>query len=156
MIKELIPVTWTLSKVRLGEWDRATDPDCQEIDRVTICAPRFVDTNIAAVHAHEDYDFSNPSKLHDISLLRLETAVDYTEFVRPICVPLDNSDYYTSFGSGMVTGFGKTEVAGFSNRMLKVELDIINHATCKKQYRVQGRVIYESQICAIKYHADTW
>lgn len=90
-------------------------------------------------------------------MLRLELAVEYSEFVRPICLPLNTLDKsYKEFGSGIVTGFGKTETESSSQRMLKVELDIVDHLTCKRKYRVQGRLIHDSQICAIKYHADTW
>lgn len=157
-IKEALPKSWTLAKVRLGEWDRATNPDCQEIDSIYYCAYDSIDVRIEAIYPHELYDLSSPNKLNDIAVLRLESAVAFNEFVRPICLPIDKSAgrYNTEYGTLTVTGFGKTESRNSSERMLKAEIDIVNHLSCKRNYRIQGRDIHETQICAIRQQADTW
>lgn len=156
--KELIPFTWKLSKVRLGEWDKTSNPDCQYIDGKYQCASDSIDVDIAETFIHESYDVSNINKLHDIALLRLVSTIAFTEFVRPICLPIDTykNIYNAEYGSATVTGFGKTEDNNTSDRMLKVEIDIVSHANCRRKYRDLGREIQNSQICAIRYNADTW
>ena len=114
-----------------------------------------IDVEISDIFPHELYGLSDPNKQNDIALLRLESVVTFTKFVQPICVPTDKSQYL-DYGSTTVTGFGKTETKNSSEVMLKAEVDIVDHSTCKRKYRVQGRTILDSQICAIKYNADTW
>lgn len=158
VIKEILPKSWSLKKVRLGEWDRTTDPDCQEIDYVYTCAFKYVESDIAYIHTHEDYDFSSPNKLHDIAMLRLTSTITFSEFVRPICLPSAalSDEQVTVHGTATVIGFGMTEAKNSSERLMKAELDIVNHRECERKYRLQGRQIVDSQICAIKYRTDTW
>lgn len=141
--------------MRLGEWDRATNPDCQEIDYVNYCASEYVDVNIARVFSHEFYSTTDPNKFNDIAVLKLESTVIFTDFVRPICIDLQ-SKMGTAFGTVTVAGFGKTEIYNTSQRLMKAEIDIVGHQECRKKYRTQGRHIADSQICAMKYHVDTW
>jgi Trypsin len=155
VIADLIPKTWFLTQVRLGEWDRATNPDCQEIDSVYYCADRFVEINIASIYSHEFYQKTDKNKFYDIAILKLESIVEFTDFVRPICIDLDSS-VNTFYGTVTAIGFGKTEFTNTSQRMLKADVDIVNHRDCKRKYRSQGRQIADSQICAIKYQTDTW
>lgn len=141
--------------MRLGEWDRRTDPDCQEIDDVLQCALKSIDIKISKIYSHEHYDLKDPNKHNDIAVMRLESVVKFTEFVNPICLPADKSQV-TDYGSVVVIGFGKTETKNSSEQMLKAEIDIVNHSSCRTKYRSQGRMINESQICAIRSGADTW
>lgn len=104
---------------------------------------------------HEFYDLSSPNKENDIALLGLESLVTFTEYVRPICLPHDSS-HHANYGTMTITGFGKTETRNSSEQMLKAEIDIVNHSSCRRKYGVQGRMIHDSQICAISYDADTW
>lgn len=156
MIKELIPVTWILSTVRLGESNKATNPDCQEINDVYQCALNSIDVAVLSIHSHEFYNFTNPNKVNDIAVIKLRSAVVFTDFVKPICLPIDDRRYNTLFGSLTVAGFGKTETENSSDRLKKAEIDIYNLANCKTKYRVQGRLIQDSQICAIRENSDAW
>lgn len=150
-----IPVSWILTKVRLGEWDRATNPDCQEIDKVYYCAPDFLEINIAYIHSHESYQKLDSNKLNDIAVLKLDSFVEFSDFVRPVCIDLDSS-LNTFYGTVTIIGFGKTETLSPSQKMLKADVDIANHRECKRKYQYQGRQIADSQICAKKYQTDTW
>jgi len=87
-------------------------------------------------------------------MLRLESLVTFTEYVRPICLPYDSS-HHANYGTMTVTGFGKTETRNSSEQMLKAEINIVNHSSCRRKYGVQGRIVHDSQICAISYDADT-
>lgn len=156
VIKELIPVTWKLSTVRLGESVKSTDPDCQEINDVYQCALNSMDVAIRSIYPHEFYNSSNANKANDIAVITLKSPVTFTDYVRPICLPIDSRREDTQYGSLTVIGFGRTEAENQSDRLLKAEIDIFKHEICKAKYRVQGRQIQNSQICAIRENSDAW
>lgn len=156
VIKELIPRAWILSTVRLGESDKSTNPDCQEINDVRQCALNSIDVAIESIHPNEFYNFSNPNKVNDIAVITLLEPVPFTDFVRTICLPINGGRHDASYRSLTVAGFGKTETENHSDRLLKAELDIYDLARCKIKYRVQGRLIQDSQICAIRENSDAW
>ena len=93
--------------VRLGEWDTTTNPDCDDsyIDG-SICNDPHVDIDVEDIIVHKDF---NPlTTRNDIALLRLSKNVEYTRFIQPICLPVDNSVRYQNL-TGMaldVTGWG--------------------------------------------------
>lgn len=132
-----------------------SDPDCQVIDDEYKCADKYIEKDIADIFTHPAYDYTSPNKLNDIAILRVASSISFTEFIRPICLPTSLNLPYT-LGSATVSGFGMTETKNSSERMLKAEIDIMSHNDCKRKYRLQGRSIVDSQICAIKYHTDTW
>lgn len=151
----MIPSNWYLTRVRLGEWDRATNPDCQELEKVFLCASEHIDFNIARVFSHEFYQISDENKFNDIAILKLESTVVFTDFVRPICIDLDSS-IDTFYGTATAIGFGATESYNTSQRMIKAEIDIVTHQDCQRKYRLQGRQVTDKQICATKNNVDTW
>lgn len=158
--KESLPKSWDVKKVRLGEWDLTTNPDCQEIDGTYYCAYDTIDVDIAAIYKHEKYDVVDPEKSHDIALIKLKSPVAFSQFVRPICSPINSESslktYITEYGTATVIGFGKTETGRISERLRKADVDIVANRECKKKYRSQGRTILDTQICAARHQTDTW
>lgn len=84
-----IPSTLELTHVRLGEWDRSTNPD---VDDSFLSGPvkndPFVDVAIEDVIIHENFNAS--TKHNDIALVKLSSYVNYTVFIKPICLPVDD------------------------------------------------------------------
>lgn len=96
--------SWNLTSVRLGEWDRTTDPDCE----LGYCAPpAFENSIVGKILTHPDYKADSRNQHHDIALLRLARRVKANSFVKPICLPLD-----ASFKDMNYTGFSY-HIAGF-------------------------------------------
>lgn len=101
-----------LKYARLGEYDFTTEKDCvQDSNGQLDCAPPPVDYLIAEIIPHPQYDPKNPSKHHDLALLRLTESVSYNDFIRPICLP--TKEFNKGFVPGyrhVVCGWGKTDM----------------------------------------------
>ena len=99
---------WQPKSVRLGEWDTSTVRDCDDsyFDEV-ICNNPPVDISIEEIIVHENYEPKSRNQHNDIALLRLSNDVQYTNFIKPICLPVE-----ASVRNNNLTGI-KLDVAGW-------------------------------------------
>lgn len=105
--KDLAQLRWTLSGVRLGEWDTATNQDCEEDN----CSDPVLDIPVSERTPHPDYQIHSRTQENDIALLRLARSVQFTDWIRPICLPTSpnvRNRNYDNFPL-VVAGWGKTE-----------------------------------------------
>jgi hypothetical protein len=146
-----------LTVIRLGEFDLETDIDCDQINDLHYCAPSPLDIEIAQYFIHERYEPSQQGNPHDIALIRMSLSVEYTQYIKPVCLPFANEDNVNiDYGTVLVAGFGRTETTSYSKKQMKAEVDIVNHNACSAQYRSQGRQIFGTQICASRLNTDSW
>lgn len=134
------------SGVRLGEWDQTTDPDCDE----NYCSTPVVDVPVVEHIPHENYVPTSRAQENDIALLRLGQSVEFTEWIKPICLPIAPSTRNINYDdySFIVAGWGKTERSSSSNIKLKVELNGVPLEQCNRVYRAQNVVLSQKQLCA--------
>lgn len=105
--------------VRLGEHNLATNPDCEPLNNGgTICAPPAVDISIAEKIVHEKYKMYSSSSHDDIALIRVAQSINFTEWVKPICLPIARELRNKNFNGKrlIVAGFGQTEKCMFESR----------------------------------------
>ncbi|XP_052744043.1 CLIP domain-containing serine protease HP8 [Bicyclus anynana] len=140
-----LPESWKLSHVRLGEWHTSWDIDCMRGN----CAPRPLDLPVEEIIAHEQYVPTDDHQ-NDIALLRLAYDVPFSDFVKPICLPVAASLRRQTFeGADMeVAGWGKTVTKWTSFAKLKFTLSAVNRSDCQSVYQRIGRNISDNQICA--------
>jgi V8-like Glu-specific endopeptidase len=74
-----------VSSVVLGEYDISNNPDCITYEKQKVCADEIKELQIAFFHIHPNYIRS--SSYNDIALIRLESNVEFTEYIKPICLP---------------------------------------------------------------------
>lgn len=141
-----LPTTWRLSRIHLGEWDTATNPDCSQGD----CAPPVQKIPIGKVVPHPEYAPNSRNQFNDIALIRLSYPVTYNDFVKPICLPMDETlRSKTHVDEALeVSGWGKTETVNASNRKLKVRVNGVARDACNEVYKRQNVVISDTQVCA--------
>lgn len=145
-----VPRTWRLFQVRLGDWDTTSNPDCQQKRNERVCNDPYVDYPITEIIVHENYNPDSRSQYHDIALLRLARNVQYTDFIKPICLPTETNLRAIDFtGDELeVVGFGKTEVENSSTRKLKVALKAVSDNQCRMKYNHLS--IIQGQVCSTK------
>lgn len=71
----------------------------------------MVDIQIAETIVHENYVPTSSAQGDDIALIRLSQAAPYTDYIRPICLPTDESLRNKNYDELLldVAGFGRTE-----------------------------------------------
>lgn len=94
-IKRIGP-TWKLKSVRLGETNLETEIDCS-LDEETYCADPVIDIEIIEAIVHKNYRVRSSTSHFNIALLRLARSVKFSDFVRPICLPLNPSLWEKDF-----------------------------------------------------------
>ncbi|GBP04038.1 CLIP domain-containing serine protease 2 [Eumeta japonica] len=146
-----LPSTWTLSQVRLGEWNTSSTMDCIQGD----CNAPPLDVPIERIIPHEQYDARDEHQQNDIALLRLAREVQYTgttliHFIKPICLPLSDELRRSSFSGWdiQVAGWGKTETRSESDVKMKVRVPVVPIAECREVYQRVSRHISNKQLCA--------
>ncbi|CAH2094433.1 unnamed protein product [Euphydryas editha] len=140
------PNNWKLTKVRFGEWNVTSKIDCYLDD----CSPPVLDVPVEEIIPHADYNTTDRNRLNDIALIRLAHAVEFSDFVKPICLPITQELRSNSFeGYNMeVAGWGQTESRHNSDVKMKVRVPIVKNNKCQDIYRKEGRILTEKQICA--------
>ncbi|KAH8348087.1 hypothetical protein KR084_003878 [Drosophila pseudotakahashii] len=132
-------------KVRLGEHDIRTDPDCQG----TNCSPRSEEYDIAAATKHRLY--SNSSWHHDIGLIKLNRAINFNIHIQPVCLPL-NPASVPNVGEYQAFGWGRTATHHPSNVLLTTVLTRYTNEYCMMNLEVP---VTQNQICAGYAERDT-
>lgn len=131
--------------MRLGEWDLRTDPDCDEDD---ICNEPHTDIPVADIIIYPDYYQEGVAQYHDIAILKLEHTVEFTKWIKPICLPIDARIRSMDFTSHSleVAGYGLTENGVGSPIKKKVELEGRTQSECQAAYNKAGVRITEKHV----------
>ncbi|XP_037727959.1 melanization protease 1-like [Drosophila subpulchrella] len=122
--------------VYLGEFDRSSAPDCSRRG----CLPRAIGIPVDAQIAHPRYVHHSRD---DIALFRLARPVQYTDYIRPICL-VTNNNPLPQIRTLTATGWGETEFGTESNVLKTTTLTQVVRRYCSALY---GRVDM-SHICA--------
>ncbi|KAM4611631.1 chymotrypsin-like protease CTRL-1 [Polymixia lowei] len=107
-----------------------------------------VSRNVTRIVCHRGY---NPSTFNnDICLLKLSEPVNFTDFVRPVCLAAANSTFYNGTDSWL-TGWGHTASGvplASPQTLQEVAVPIMAPRQCRCSYGPQGINITRNMICA--------
>lgn len=130
--------------VRLGDHDTTKEIDCNIVK--TKCAPKHIDYSIKTTILHEGYLPNSKNKYNDIGLIILSENVAYSDYIQPICLPLNNIDL--PIGTYLyVSGWGKTPYSSSNPIKLKAKVPIVNSSECNRIYESQKINLNDGQIC---------
>ncbi|XP_073346304.1 chymotrypsin-like protease CTRL-1 [Pagrus major] len=128
------PSAWTLY---LGR-ETQSGPNDNEVSRT-----------LSQIIVHPDYN--NTLFNNDIALMRLSSPVSFTNFIRPICLASNSSQFYNST-SCWATGWGrlgKDESLPASTPLQEVQIPVIGNKQCSCNYiRAPEANITDQMICA--------
>ncbi|KAF2896090.1 hypothetical protein ILUMI_10088 [Ignelater luminosus] len=134
-----------ISKVRLGEWNIKTDPDCFEHDPNDVeCADKVQIFDVEKEISHEYYIRRDSS--NDIGLLKLNRVVTYSNYIRPVCLPPPGLPLPELNSYMTVVGWGLTEKDITSNIKLRVEVPLVSNRICRDA--LPSKPISRNHYCA--------
>lgn len=142
-----IETYYELIGVRLGEHDISNDgPDC---DNHNECADVPVNFGIEKVIVHPEYTIIKNAPFNDIGLIRLDRDVVFSDFISPICLPVQDRIHQMNHTAriAFVTGWGFTEFNKTSDVKLKLQLPVVDNQICRKKYQAHLS-IRDTQLCA--------
>lgn len=146
-----IPRSYKLIGVRLGEYDTSTDKDCVVVgaNNLQHCGEDVVDVGIEEQIPHEGFSPNDKNTFSDIALLRLDRHVDYTSYIKPICLPTQPSELKKDYLGEQLTvaGWGLTEGRTASQILQKLKVPVTTQVSCSTRYNPQ-KTIRENQLCA--------
>ncbi|XP_053197892.1 tryptase [Scomber japonicus] len=129
-----VPLAWTLYFGRLNQ----TGPNVHEVSRT-----------VSQIIVHPDY--SNTSFNNDIALMKLSSAVTFTDNIRPVCLAGNSSQFHNST-TCWATGWGrrgKDEPLGAFETLQEVQIPVIGNKQCSCSYiPVPSANITNNMICA--------
>lgn len=94
---------------------------------------------------HENY--SPETMENDIALIKLDSPVEYSDYIVPVCIPVDSSSYANL--EAIATGFGLTSENGQTSRyLLQVNLKWLTDEICEKKANTGSANFKNVCICA--------
>ncbi|XP_026316167.1 phenoloxidase-activating enzyme-like [Hyposmocoma kahamanoa] len=141
------------SNIRLGEYDTSNEidqMDCVGFVGGSDCSDAGVVIPIEKIIPHPDYNPYDENRKHDIALLRMSKSAPYSDFIRPICLPISDTTLSPpSRRELFAAGWGISTYRP-SNLKLYAELPLVSHSECQAISDVKGHELdlWQGQICA--------
>ncbi|XP_014271508.1 venom protease [Halyomorpha halys] len=132
------------AKVKLGEHNLHREDD------------EAVEFNIEKTIIHPQYSILNYA--NDIALIRLQRDVDFSDTVKPVCLPQTDALRSSKFEGKYpyVIGWGHTTNNGPKSDVLQqVQVPVVENENCTKAYKKMQYSITGNQICAGKEGKDS-
>ncbi|XP_063281410.1 transmembrane protease serine 11G-like [Pelobates fuscus] len=139
----LISDTWLVTAAHCFDWN--TDVNAWTVVLGTINLTSGSGLKLEKIIIYENY--TSTTHANDIALIKLSTPVNFTQYIRPVCLP-DKSNIFADSSSCYVTGWGQLKEEGtFSSVLQQAEVKIISTAQCSSA-AMYGSYIGPSMICA--------
>ncbi|RWS25653.1 Clotting factor B-like protein, partial [Leptotrombidium deliense] len=119
-----------------------------KVGTINISEGDIYKVNSVAIHP----SFNPAFHYNDIAIVRIEESIQFTDKVRPICLPFHRKIHSNS--AVIVTGYGSTEFGGKrSEVLLAADLNVVSNESCNKSYSVLesktiSRGITKQMMCA--------
>ncbi|XP_055530736.1 CLIP domain-containing serine protease B9-like [Wyeomyia smithii] len=139
----------SLEYVRLGDYHTGTVEDCQEIDEDEVCAPAVQDITIDYIIKHPRYN--DPKLANDVALIKLRQPANVSsEFVRPICVPVEEDFPFTENALLFISAWCGSKQDGISAVPLQFRMQNLDSWSCASKLSPLIDInLHESQFCAV-------
>ncbi|KAJ9579980.1 hypothetical protein L9F63_004363 [Diploptera punctata] len=120
-------------------------------DRIAMEKGTVKTSEIDKTIVHENFRSNYLHDTNDIGLIKLKKPIQYTDSIKPVCLPDPASDYTNL--TGMITGWGRTAQNGKPSRYLRnAGVKIIPQEACKNT--TVGEKITDTMLCAYEFGTD--
>ncbi|PNF22706.1 hypothetical protein B7P43_G07142, partial [Cryptotermes secundus] len=137
-------VNATLEIIRLGEHNLDTVEDCEDY-----CSDPVQDYQVEMAVSHKEFDIHNLK--NDIALIRLHTKVpQYTDYIRPICLPFGINITGEEETKYQIAGWGKTDFYEPKGSAV-LQFATVNSVPledCNSRQAAEVRPLGDTQLCA--------
>ena len=110
----------------------------------------WVRRNISKKNIHEDFKHGDPEHVKsdaDIAILVMDSPVEFTDFIQPICLPLSTES--VSNVRGTVAGYGIIRAGqALSETPLQTSMDTVDQAVCLASDRISTHILSLRSFCA--------
>lgn len=111
--------------------------------------PGAISSYVETIHIHSDYMRQRDSYDADLAVLVLQQQVQFTQYIRPICLwPSVQGTNDVEGQRGTVVGWGKDTDRTVSNVPKKIDLPIVNSLTCIQTTEALSKTISHRTFCA--------
>ncbi|KAL1506478.1 hypothetical protein ABEB36_005838 [Hypothenemus hampei] len=129
-----------LVNVRLGEWNFNNQGNtCLQTSKGPSCMNAPINVAIESLHLHPFYQVGLSEKYHDIGLIRLKNSVQFTDNIKPVCLPNVNNSPLP--GERLtISGWGLKNYNERSNIKQKVNVPVISISQCSIMFERNSRL----------------
>ncbi|CAH2301623.1 transmembrane protease serine 11B [Pelobates cultripes] len=140
----LISDTWLVTAAHCFDWN--TDVNAWTVVLGSINLTSGSGLKLEKIIIYENY--TSTTHANDIALIKLSTPVNFTQYIRPVCLP-DKSNVFADNSSCYVTGWGLLKEEGIKAPpvLQQAEVKIISTGQCSSA-AMYGSYIRPSMICA--------
>ncbi|CAL8073322.1 unnamed protein product [Orchesella dallaii] len=152
-LSEILNIT-IRKKVTIGIVDRRLKTECEK--NKTCAKEEFIEAEVKDWTAHESYSEANVR--NDVAVIRLKHAVNFTDNIRPICLPR-SEDIFKNWPDGTLTviGWGTQNTASdegpkkVSLRAQEIDNFLVHRSNCDRFYTRNIGHLRKSHVCAGGY-----
>ncbi|KAA8581625.1 tryptase [Etheostoma spectabile] len=128
---------------------KSTTPWILYFGRVTQSGPNTheVSSTVSQINIHPDYN--NVPSNNDIALMKLSSPVNFTDYIRPVCLASNSSQFHNATPC-WATGWGrlgKDEPQAAFDSLQEVQIPVIGEKQCSFVYRKDIKIT-DKMICA--------
>ncbi|KAF5287589.1 hypothetical protein FQA39_LY15866 [Lamprigera yunnana] len=105
-------------KVKLGEYNTNKTVSCELNSELTDCTEPVLDLNVEEIIR----DGKQSNGPYDFALIRLNQSVSYSDYIRPICLSLENVQG-PKLTSLVISGWGAINSTGVAKKKLKYKIE---------------------------------
>ncbi|XP_070533833.1 uncharacterized protein [Ptychodera flava] len=109
-------------------------------------SPYLFEAQVARIVMHPSYNSGTDA--WDLALMYIDEAIEYNDYVRPICLPpVDDGDFFRDGQSCLISGWGDLYHGGSSPDDMQVAtIPLVSQETCRAHYSYSR--IQDNMICA--------
>ncbi|KAF2880790.1 hypothetical protein ILUMI_25388 [Ignelater luminosus] len=125
-------------EVRLGDYHFANETDCINDGMTYRCVDNSEMFGIAETIIHPNYDGGYAS--NDVGLIRLNKTVKYTDYIRPVCLPLHGVKRGKIGDVLTVNGWGFLRIDKYGETKTKVTVILRERSDCLRARNDESKI----------------